>query len=81
VRGRHRFQWSQDCVLPAGDAVTDAEMFAPLHRPLSDYDRDAIRYMAEDNRPRIEIAGAVGRCVGTVKSEIRRIRLLVRADG
>lgn len=59
--------------------MTDAEMFAPLRKPLSDYDRDAIRYMAEDRRSRIEIAGAVGRCVGTVKSEIRRVRLLERA--
>lgn len=57
------------------------DIFAPLRRPLSDYDRQAIRYMAEDDRPRIEIAGAVGRCVGTVKSEIRRVRLLERVDG
>lgn len=43
-------------------------------QPLSDYDRDAIRYMGEDRRPYVEIAGAVGRCVGTVSSELFRLR-------
>jgi hypothetical protein len=44
------------------------------HRPLSDYDRDAILFMAENKRPLADIAGAVGRCLGTVKSEVFRLR-------
>lgn len=51
-----------------------AVSFAPDRRPLSDYDRATIRYMAEDRRRLVEIAGAVGRCLGTVKSEIFRLR-------
>lgn len=49
-------------------------IFAPARIPLSDYDRAAIRFMAEDRRPYVEIAGAVGRCLGTVKTEVFRLR-------
>lgn len=54
------------------DAWRTASM--DIRRPLSDYDRDAIRYMLEDRRAYAEIAAAIGRCLGTVKSEIYRIR-------
>lgn len=56
--------------------LTDAELFAPDRVPLSDYDRAAILFMAENKRPMRDIAGAVGRCDGTVKSEITRLRRL-----
>jgi predicted transcriptional regulator len=44
------------------------------HRPLSDYDRDAIAWMYQDARPLVEIAGGVGRAMGTVKTAIRGLR-------
>jgi predicted transcriptional regulator len=54
--------------------MNDADIFAPLHRPLSDRDRAAILFMAEDKHPLVEIAGAVGRGVGTVSTTIFSMR-------
>jgi len=48
--------------------------FAPDRRPLSRYDIDAIVWMAEDQRPLTEIAGAIGRSVGTISGTIARLR-------
>lgn len=52
--------------------VTD--LSARAYRMLSEYDHAAILFMAEDRRPLVEIAGAVGRSLGTVKSAVRRLR-------
>lgn len=41
---------------------------------LSDYDRAAILFMAEDRRPLNEIAAAIGRGLNTVKTEMFRLR-------
>lgn len=41
---------------------------------MSEYDHAAILFMAEDRRPLVEIAGAVGRPLGTVKSAVWRLR-------
>ena len=43
-------------------------------RPLSDYDRDTILWMYQDGRPLLDIARAIERHVGTVKTFIRALR-------
>lgn len=58
--------------MEAWQQVTD--MSARAYRMLSEYDHAAILFMAEDRRPLLEIAGAVGCPLGTVKSAIWRLR-------
>ena len=51
-----------------------ANLFASARRPLSDLERETIRFMAEYGRPYLDISRAVGRSVGTVSTEIHRLR-------
>jgi IS30 family transposase len=46
----------------------------PQRRPLSALDIETITYMAEDRRPRRDIARAIQRSHGTIATVIRRLR-------
>lgn len=43
-------------------------------RPLSAYDRAAILWMYLDGRPLLDIARAIERHIGTVKTQVRALR-------